>query len=196
LWRSSRFVLVDSISSRARSDSVMVSVLAYTSRLFLRGSRSFFTKKLKSREKDFSRLQVERLVWVLTRSPVYVGVRMIPAAETKSQLAGIDVFIHSAAFPTTPVLHFLVAYQRSATAPVDQTCLQKSKEPRGGSQFCLTDILPIRIVLAAFAMTTGPFGVRLLFYHCKITMVHGNLPSGHPLLGAIVTLAKVVSLSK
>ncbi len=121
---------------------------------------------------------------------------MVSTALTDTQTIIVDLILNPTAFLALVTLYDFVSSQRTTAVSPEQKDGEQSKERWVGKLLFFTDSLHHRIVLVAITMSTDAFRELSLIYHCKITMVHGNLPSGHPFLGAIVTRAKVVSLSK
>ena len=109
-------------------------------------------------------------------------VEVVAAAEAEYEVVVRDVILGSAALPTPPRLHFLVPRHRLSTVATRPVGLL-AEDSRIGLAPLLADVLPLRPMVKAHAVTTLTMGTLLVR---KIAMVHSNPPFWPPIfLGAI-----------
>ena len=103
-------------------------------------------------------------------------VQVVAAAEAECDVVVHDVIFRAPTLLTPLRLYHPVPRHRLSAVAMRPVGLL-AQDSRIGHAPLLTDILPLRPVIKAHAMTTLTVGALLV---SKIAMVHSNLLSGHP----------------
>ncbi|MBI1999466.1 MAG: hypothetical protein HYS74_02320 [Parcubacteria group bacterium] len=105
-------------------------------------------------------------------------LEVIAAAEAECEATVRDANHGSAALPTPPRPDFSVPRHRLSAVAFCPVGLLHAEDRWIGLASLLADVLPIRVVVKAHAMTT--LTVAGTFLACKVAMVHSNPPPFWP----------------